>query len=163
MRLFFIFLLSSLSLLAEGVKFELLPVERQIEAGSSFELAAEFKIPEGEYIYASEGSDIGLPTGAMFSCRAQTVFDGASVAVPLLLPVQENISKSEQKPAKETSLCILDIFICVPCQSSFSSPKYCFPSFQKIAYRTPAFSSACMALMRSLSVCISSSALPFQS
>lgn len=62
MRLFFIFLLSSLSLLAEGVKFELLPVERQIEAGSSFELAAEFKIPEGEYIYASEGSDIGLPT-----------------------------------------------------------------------------------------------------
>ena len=94
---------------------------------------------------------------------AQTVFDGASVTVPLLLPVQENISKSEQKPAKETSLCILDIFICVPCQSSFSSPKYCFPSFQKIAYRTPAFSSACMALIRSLPMCISSSGLPFQS
>lgn len=62
MRLFFIFLLSSLSLFAKGVKFELLPVAEQIEAGGSFELVAEFEIPQGEYIYANEGSDIGLPT-----------------------------------------------------------------------------------------------------
>lgn len=62
MRLFFIFLFSALSLFAQGVKFELLPPAKEVEAGRAFELAAEFKIPEGEYIYANEGSELGLPT-----------------------------------------------------------------------------------------------------
>lgn len=47
---------------AQGVKFELLQTQGELEAGKPFELIAEFNIPKDSYIYANEGSEIGLPT-----------------------------------------------------------------------------------------------------